>query len=114
VALLVLTALLPWLTGREPAYAVLRAREREREATPELIEAIRNEYDLPASPWESLSQWFGGAVRGDFGTSWVTGRDALAAATHGLGITIALTITATVTSVLLAFIIVLPRITGSR
>lgn len=34
VALLVLTALLPWLTGREPAYAVLCAREREREATP--------------------------------------------------------------------------------
>ncbi|MGV3114505.1 ABC transporter permease subunit [Corynebacterium freneyi] len=114
VALLVLTALLPWLTGREPAYSVLRAREREREATPELIEAIRTEYDLPTSPWESLSQWFGGAVRGDFGTSWVTGRDALAAATHGLGITIALTIAATVTSVLLAFIIVLPRIIGSR
>lgn len=44
---LVATALLPWFTGREPAFAVLRAREREREATPELLQAIREQFDLP-------------------------------------------------------------------
>lgn len=114
VLALVITALLPWLTGREPAYAVLRAREREREATPELLDAIRTEFGLPTTPIESLTHWFGGVVRGDFGQSWVNpGRSAMALATDGLGITVSLTAAATLLSVVIAFAIVLPRIVAA-
>lgn len=114
VGLLVLTALLPWLTGREPAYAVLRAREREREITPELIEAVRREYGLPTTPWESLQQWTTNILHGDFGTSWVTGQDAFAQAVNGFGITFALTATSMVLCVVVALALVLPRIAGMR
>lgn len=104
--LLVITALLPWLTGRDPAYAVLRAREREREATPELIDAIRRAEDLPSTPWESLAQWFSGLLRLDFGNSWVDTRvPALSAALDGIGITAALTTSA------LAFALILAALT---
>jgi len=114
VGLLVLTALLPWLTGREPAYAVLRAREREREITPELIEAVRREYGLPTTPWESLQQWTTNILHGDFGTSWVTGQDAFAQAVNGFGITFALTATSMALCVFVALALVLPRIAGMR
>lgn len=114
LAALVLTALLPWLTGREPAFAVLRAREREREATPELLDAIRQEFDLPTTPVESLTQWFGDAIRGDFGHSWVNpARSAMGEATHGLGISVTLTLLATLLSMLIAFAIVLPNIVAA-
>ena len=111
VTLLTATALLPWLTGREPAFAVLRAREREREATPELLESIRTEFGLPASPWESIHQWFSGLVRLDFGHSWVNpAQDAFSVATNGLGITAALTAAAMAFSLVLSVLIVVPHV----
>ncbi|MBG9292719.1 ABC transporter permease subunit [Corynebacterium diphtheriae] len=111
---LVATALLPWFTGREPAFAVLRAREREREATPELLQAIREQFDLPRTPWESVSRWFAGVARGDFGTSWVNpAQGAWAQATHGLGITATLTFVSTVLCLIVALLIVMPRIAAA-
>ena len=109
--LLILTALLPWLTGREPAYAVLRAREREREATPELIESIRQAHDLPTTPWESLAAWFSGLLRLDFGTSWVNPQQAaLPAALEGVGITAALTTSALAFALVASLLCVVPHI----
>ncbi|CAB0487685.1 membrane protein [Corynebacterium diphtheriae] len=111
---LVATALLPWFTGREPAFAVLRAREREREATPELLQAIREQFDLPRTPWESVSRWFAGVARGDFGTSWVNpAQGAWSQATHGLGITATLTFVSTVLCLIVALLIVMPRIAAA-
>lgn len=111
---LVATALLPWFTGREPAFAVLRAREREREATPELLQAIRDEFDLPQTPWESVSRWFAGLSRGEFGVSWTNpAQDAWQQATHGLGITATLTFVSTMLCLVVALMIVGPRLAGA-
>ncbi|MEU4608550.1 ABC transporter permease subunit [Kribbella sp. NPDC023972] len=69
--------LLPWLSGRDPALSVLRARAAEQEPTPEAIEAVRRELGLDAGPITLLGRWFGGVVRGDLGTSWANGAEVL-------------------------------------
>ncbi|RZT16868.1 peptide/nickel transport system permease protein [Kribbella sp. VKM Ac-2569] len=69
--------LLPWLSGRDVALSVLRARAAEQEPTAEAIEAVRNELGLDAGPLALLARWFGGVVRGDFGTSWANGAEVL-------------------------------------
>lgn len=72
--MVVLAASLPWLTGTDPALAVLRARYEERAPTPETLAAIRADLNLPSNLWGGLWQWVSGAAHGDFGQSWVSGR----------------------------------------
>ncbi|WP_448851056.1 ABC transporter permease subunit [Corynebacterium sp. 335C] len=109
-----LTTMLPWFTGREPALSVLRAREAQRAATPELLARIREDFDLPSTPWESLAGWVSGPLLGDFGPSWVDqGQDAMGAALGGLGISISLTFAALVVSTLIAVAVVTPRLTAA-
>ncbi len=109
-----LTTMLPWFTGREPALSVLRARQAEREATPELLARIREGFDLPATPWESLAGWFTGPLRGDFGPSWVDqGQSAMGAAVGGLGISVSLTVVSLIVSTLIAAAVVAPRLTAA-
>lgn len=50
VGLVGLIALLPWLSGRDPALTILRATSAEREATPEVLEAIRERLGLSGGP----------------------------------------------------------------
>lgn len=106
-----LAAMLPWLTGREPALSVLRTREREREAEPELLAAIREEFQLPASPGQSLEWWWSHLLRGDLGTSWVNPNEsATSLAFHGLPVTISLTLASVVLGLLLAVGILVPSV----
>ena len=106
-----LAAMLPWLTGREPALSVLRTREREREAEPELLAAIREEFQLPASPGQSLEWWWSHLLRGDLGTSWVNPNEsATSLAFHGLPVTISLTLASVVLGLLLAVGILMPSV----
>jgi peptide/nickel transport system permease protein len=77
LAVLVTIGLLPWLSGRDPALSVLRARSAEQEPTPEAIAAVRNELGLDAGPAVLLGRWFGGVVRGDLGRSWANGSEVL-------------------------------------
>lgn len=77
LAILVVVGLLPWLSGRDPALSILRARSGDQEATPEVLSAIRAHLGLDAGPLEKLHLWFGGLVRGDAGTSWISGAPVL-------------------------------------
>ncbi|VXA92023.1 ABC transporter permease subunit [Nocardioides sp. AX2bis] len=70
---LVVVGLLPWLSGRDAAYTVLRARYADREATPEALAAVRAELGLAEGPWSLLATWLGGLLRGDLGRSWTSG-----------------------------------------
>ncbi|WP_370200341.1 ABC transporter permease subunit [Aeromicrobium sp.] len=72
--LLALVGALPWLASRDPALTVLRARYADREATPEALAAVRAELGLDAGPFALLGKWVSGLLRGDLGTSWISGR----------------------------------------
>ncbi|MDF5819874.1 ABC transporter permease subunit [Corynebacterium felinum] len=108
-----ITAALPFITGRDLALSVFRAREAEREPDPVVLEAIRNELDLPDSAWSGLIQWLARASQGDFGVSWVDPSTSAAhAALRGLNVSASIAGLSTAVAVVLAIILVLPRITA--
>ncbi|WP_460666901.1 ABC transporter permease subunit [Kribbella swartbergensis] len=88
--IVVAIGLLPWLSGRDPALSVLRARAAEQEPTPEAIAAVRNELGLDAGPVTLLGRWLGGVVRGELGTSWTNGADVLSSVTAAAGASLTL------------------------
>jgi peptide/nickel transport system permease protein len=69
--------LLPWLSGRDAALSVLRARSAEQTATEEALRAIREDLGLDAGPPALLGRWAAGLLRGDLGASWVSGAEVL-------------------------------------
>lgn len=74
---IVLVGLLPWLSGRDPALSILRARAGDQNPTQEALDAIRAQLGLEAGPLTSLMQWFSGLLQGDAGTSWISGMPVL-------------------------------------
>lgn len=74
VAVVALAAAMPWLSGRDPAWAVLRARHKERVITPEALEAVREQLNLPSNPFLGVWTWISNALRGDLGSSWVSNK----------------------------------------
>jgi len=105
LAVVGVVGLLPWLSGRSPELSVLRARSPEQEATPEALAAVRAELGLDGGPLPLLGRWIGDVLRGDLGTSWVSGAPVgpgVAAAT-GVSLTLmaAAVLVAGVTAVLL-------------
>lgn len=82
--------LLPWLSGRDPALSLLRARSAEQEATEETLAAIRDDLGLGSGPLALLADWAGGLVRGDLGVSWVSGADVLPSVVSGLRVSLSL------------------------
>ena len=89
-AVVVLIGCLPWLTGTDPALALLRARSAEQEATPEALEAIRRDLGLDDGPLSILGRWLYGLARGDAGSSWVSGLPVLPGALDALGVSLSL------------------------
>ncbi|MDO4687037.1 MAG: ABC transporter permease subunit [Corynebacterium sp.] len=105
-----ITAILPFLSNRDLAHAVFRAREAERTPDPEILEAIRNELNLPSSPGEGLISWWSGALRGDFGVSWVDpSRGAADVAWSGFGVSATLAGLSTLFAVVFAWMLTWPR-----
>ncbi len=100
--LVALVGLLPWLAARDPAYTVLRARYADREATPEALASVRAELGLDAGPLGLLGDWLGGLVRGDLGTSWVSGTPVGPGMLEALGVSLLLTGAALVVATLVA------------
>ncbi|MFF4623500.1 ABC transporter permease subunit [Nonomuraea jabiensis] len=90
VAIVVVVGLLPWLSGRDAALSLLRARSAEQEPTPEALEAIRRELGLDGGPLPLLGEWLGGVLRGDFGRSWADGSAVLPSVLSGLGVSLTL------------------------
>ncbi|MFI6575964.1 ABC transporter permease subunit [Nocardiopsis sp. NPDC050513] len=89
-AVTVVVGLLPWLSDRDPALALLRARSAEREPTPEALDAIREEYGLADGPVVLLARWFSGVLRGDLGTSWVSDTPVLPSVLSATGVSLSL------------------------
>ncbi|GAA4786643.1 ABC transporter permease subunit [Streptomyces ziwulingensis] len=77
--------LLPWLTRTDPALTVLKARSAERDPSPEVLAAVRDQLGLDAGPPHLLGQWLGGLMRGDAGRSWISGTEVLPGVLQALG-----------------------------
>ncbi|MBC9723497.1 ABC transporter permease subunit [Streptomyces sp. TRM68367] len=114
VAVVAAVGLLPWLSGRDPALTVLRARSAEQEPTKEALDAVRRDLGLDAGPLSLLGDWAGGLVRGDFGTSWVSGTEVLPSVLSGLQVSLALMGAALAVAVLLACALVAPVLVRGR
>ncbi|MEU4394159.1 ABC transporter permease subunit [Kribbella sp. NPDC023855] len=111
----IVIGLLPWLSGRDPALSVLRARSAEQEPTPEAIGAIRSELGLDQSPLQLFGRWFGGVLRGDFGQSWTSGDEVLPSILSAAGVSLTLMLAALLIAVVLAVALCLPTlIRGAR
>ncbi|MDO4631418.1 MAG: ABC transporter permease subunit [Corynebacterium sp.] len=109
----IVTAALPFIDGSDIAFAVFRTREAEREPDPAVLDAIRTELDLPDGPIDGIVSWFTGALRGDFGVSWIDpSQKAADIALSGFGISFTIALTSTITAVLIAVLLVLPRISA--
>ncbi|WP_097866433.1 ABC transporter permease subunit [Streptomyces sp. rh34] len=113
-AALAAVGLLPWLSGRDPALTVLRARSAEQEPTEEALSAIRRDLGLDAGPLSLLGDWAAGLLRGDLGTSWVSGTDILPSVVSGLQVSLGLMVAALTVAVLLAAALVVPVLVRGR
>ncbi|MBT2409517.1 ABC transporter permease subunit [Streptomyces sp. ISL-12] len=94
--------LLPWLTRTDPALTVLKARSAERDPTPEVLAAVREQLGLGDGPLPLLGKWLGGLLRGDAGQSWISGTDVLPGVLQALGVSVLLMAVALVVAVLTA------------
>ncbi|RBP79568.1 ABC transporter permease subunit [Marinomonas rhizomae] len=74
----VVVAMLPWLSGQDPALALLRARFSEQNPTEETLNAIRESLGLDQGPIALMFDWLKGLLHGDAGVSWVSGKPLLA------------------------------------
>ncbi|HET6858512.1 MAG TPA: ABC transporter permease subunit, partial [Streptomyces sp.] len=114
-ALLVTVALLPWLSRTDPALTVLRTRSAEQDPTPKALAAVREQLGLEQGPFALLGQWLGGLLRGDAGTSWVSGEPVLPELTAALGVSLTLVLGALLVTVVTAALVSVRTIfLGSR
>jgi len=89
-AVVALIGVLPWLSGGDPALALLRARSGEQEATAETLDAIRQSLGLENGPVALLLGWLDGLLHGDAGNSWVSGRPVLPGMLQATGVSLTL------------------------
>ncbi|WP_188194808.1 ABC transporter permease subunit [Nonomuraea sp. SYSU D8015] len=114
-AIIVVVGLLPWLSGRDAALSLLRARSAEQEPTPEVLEAIRRELGLDGGPVPLLGGWLAGVLRGDLGRSWVDGGPVLPSVLSGLGVSLTLMTAALIVTVALVCVLCAPTLVrGAR
>ncbi|WP_460868057.1 ABC transporter permease, partial [Rhodococcus aerolatus] len=106
----VLTGLLPVLSGRDPALAVLRARAAEREADPAALAAVRAELGLDEPGWWRALRWPLDAARGDLGTSWVSGRPVAGALPAAVGVSLTLALLAALVAVVVGVGLAAPAV----
>lgn len=104
-ALLTAVAMLPWLSGNDPALTVLRARSADQDPTPEQLAAIRGQLGLDEGPFAHLAHWLGGLPRGDAGTSWVSGEAVLPQVTGAFAVSFTLMLGALVVTIAVAALV---------
>ncbi|RPF36492.1 peptide/nickel transport system permease protein [Streptomyces sp. TLI_185] len=114
VSVLAAVGLLPWLSGKDPALTVLRARSAEQEPTKEALDAVRRDLGLDAGAMSLLGSWADNLLHGDLGTSWVSGTDVLPSVVAGLQVSLALMGAAFGVAVLLACALVAPVLVRQR
>ena len=104
----VLVGLLLWLSGRDPALSILRARSAEQEATPETLAAIRAQLGLELGPFEKLQSWLMGLMHGDAGNSWISGAPVLPGMLKSAQVSITLMAFGMLVAVITATLICMP------
>ena len=109
-AALAVVGALPWLSGRDPALSVLRARSEEQVATPEALASVREDLDLAPTAGGQLVRWASGVLRGDLGDSWVSGRPVLPDVLAGLAVSLTLVGFALAVAAVVAALVVLPAL----
>ncbi|MFN3218373.1 MAG: ABC transporter permease subunit [Acidimicrobiales bacterium] len=109
-ALLAFVGALPWLSRRDPAATILRARYAELEATPEALEAIRAQVGLEGGPLTLSARWWSGVLRGDLGTSWVSGSPVGPGVIEALGVSAMLAFYASIVAVIVMAALVTPSV----
>ncbi|MEU3174423.1 ABC transporter permease subunit [Streptomyces sp. NPDC007000] len=97
--------LLPWLARTDPARTVLKARSAERDATPEVLAAVRAQLGLDAGPAHLLGQWLSGLWRGDAGRSWISGSEVMPDVLRALGASLLLMTVALLAAALTAALV---------
>ena len=106
--IVVLIGMLPWLSGQDPALALLRARSGEQEATAETLNAIRHSLGLDQGPLQLLLNWLTGLLHGDAGNSWVSGRPVLPGMLQATGVSITLMASSALVAFTLAAVLCAP------
>jgi peptide/nickel transport system permease protein len=96
--------LLPWLSRTDPALTVLKARSAERDPSPEVLAAIREQLGLDDDPLTVLGRWLGDLGHGDAGRSWISGGEVLPEVLRALGASLLLTTVALVVAVTAALV----------
>ncbi|WP_244295756.1 ABC transporter permease subunit [Microbacterium laevaniformans] len=107
-ALLTIAGALPWLSQRDPAASILRARYAELEPTPEALASIRAELGLDGGPLAISARWWSGVLRGDLGTSWVSGGAVGPGAVSAFGVSLTLAGFALAVALIVAAALVAP------
>jgi peptide/nickel transport system permease protein len=106
--LLILVALIaflyPYLSGVDPASAIIRSRIGEREQTPEIVAAVKAELGLDRPLPIQFIKWLGNVFTGDLGKSYVSKAPVGEIVFRGLKVTFILAMV----SLLVAIIISLP------
>ncbi|MBE9373717.1 ABC transporter permease subunit [Saccharopolyspora sp. HNM0983] len=108
--LALLVGSLPWLSGDDPAQTILRARSAERELDPAVLADIRAEAGIPADPVSGTLSWLAGALRGDFGNSWITGAPVSPSVVQALGISMTLAGCAAAVSLVVGLLVLAPSV----
>lgn len=110
LGVLVLIGMLPWLSGHDPAWALLRARSSEQEATAEALAAIRSSLGLDQGPMVLFWHWLTGLLQGDAGVSWVSGRPVLPGMLRAMGVSLTLMLLSLCVAVIVAIALCVPTL----
>ncbi|MFI8416921.1 ABC transporter permease subunit [Serratia sp. NPDC078593] len=110
IGMVLLVGLLPWLSGRDPALSLLRARSGEQEATAEALDSIRQRFGLDEGPLILLGRWLVGLLEGDAGHSWISGEPVLQGMLRATGVSLTLMAYALVVALCIAILLVLPTL----
>ena len=103
-----LLGILPLLSGRDLAMSVFRSRYTEGEATPEQLDAIRQELGLDGGPIGVFFSWIGGVLQGDFGVSWASRKPVLPDMLAALGTSLTLMLASLLVAVVLGAMLTIP------
>lgn len=106
----VVVALLPWLSGQDPALALLRARSAEQNPSEEALQAIRESLGLDQGPIALMWRWLNGLLHGDPGVSWVSGRPILDGMLSAASVSLTLMGLALLAAFIIALCLTIPTI----
>lgn len=102
VGVSIATFLLPYLTGQDPAAAILRARSIDPNPDPEVLANIRDEHGLDEPLPVQYFVWLREALGGNFGVSYVSREAVAPILLRALGISFTLASVTLVVALLIA------------